>query len=120
MTRERDREKCIKAMARAFCADTHLACTFPDCGCKSMAHRAASALDSLNGIACVVPAGATEEMIIASRAARQMHKDLSLPALLDDVIWRAMSAAGDLTNDPDAGLPTAADVRGILKPEEKP
>jgi hypothetical protein len=72
--------------------------------------QATAALDSLHGIARVVPVEATKEMIDAASKTKRPWADC----------FELMAAAGDLTNDPEAGLPTAADVRGILKPEGKP
>lgn len=51
-----------------------------------------SILDSLHDVARLCPIGATEEMMKAG-------KSVSLSPVCD-LIWQAMSAAGDLTNAP--------------------
>jgi hypothetical protein len=96
MTRDEARAKCIEAMVEGGNKLRR--------GHGPSWETMAAAFDALHGIARVDPVEATEKMITAARAARQAHKDMSMPELLDDTLWRAMSAAGDLTNGPETKL----------------
>jgi hypothetical protein len=77
MTREEHREMCIEAIHRAAMTVTWEA--------------AERAFDSLHGIVRVGPVEATEEMLHAALP-------ISVRTSSDPELWRAMSAAGDLTN----------------------
>ena len=82
VTRDEARAKCLEAMETAWIKS----------GANNLkvADAMAAAFDALNGIARVDPIEATEEMIDAGLYYAQLVE-----------IWRAMSAAGDLTNGPE-------------------
>jgi hypothetical protein len=85
MTRDEHRAKCIETMEIA--------------GNRRISEGEAdlrailtSAFESLHGIARVVPIEATKEML---------HAALPMSVRTNPELWRAMSAAGDLTNAPE-------------------
>jgi hypothetical protein len=88
--RDEHRTKCIEAIK--ICHQTFEIGYFSD-------FQAARILDSLDGVARVVPIEATEEMLAA---ARREVDDLCErgPGEYAD-LYCAMSAAGDLTNPPE-------------------
>jgi hypothetical protein len=82
MTRDEYRARCIEAIAYGQKWEEVVEKDVYRC-------HAAKILDSLHGIARVVPIEATEEMSISGIDAAPGQT------------WRAMSAAGDLTNPPE-------------------
>jgi len=96
MTRDEHRAKCIEAMAYSMSKwwiEENMA------GWKYLATvMAMTAFDALHGIARVVPIEATGKMIAASDIYWQSEFP-GFPTMADvEGMWRAMSAAGDLTN----------------------
>ena len=116
MTRDEHRAKCIEVMARTWLKRRGYDIDSGDN--PSLAWILRQTIDELVEVfdalptagVRVVPIEATREMIDAASKTKRPWADC----------FELMAAAGDLTNDPEAGLPTAADVRGILKPEGKP
>jgi hypothetical protein len=91
MTRDEHRAKCIEAMARTLCDRNE-----PGPEWQDYVPDATAALDALRGLARIVPIEATEEMIDAAYL-RGIHDHFAE----EREAWRAMSAAGDLTNTPE-------------------
>jgi hypothetical protein len=86
MTRDEDRAKCIEEMERAWMAHYGI-----DQGQFPFALRAmTAAFDSLHSIAVVCPVEITEEMFNSIKKSASKEET-----------FRAMSAAGDLTNGPE-------------------
>ena len=115
MTSDEHREKCFEVMEAAcwdIWADSGLPWPGSSASIRKIVKAAFYALPTAD--ARVVPVEATEEMLLS---ASEFDENSQQNARR---VWFLRAAAGDLTNDPDAGLPTAADVRGILKPEGKP
>jgi hypothetical protein len=109
MTRDEHRAKYIEAIADELEPDWRRLQKIDWAHGIVVLRKAARIFDSLHGIARVVPVEATQEMELKTSMDISGRRNFDI-----------MSAAGDLTNDPDVGLPTAADVRGILKPKDKP
>lgn len=90
--RTQHRRACIEAMEEAFYNRTSGEPT-------SIYEAMTAAFDAIaTADSRVVPNGATEEMVAAGRAA---NLDKYSNEGLYQRIWRAMSAAGDLTNPPE-------------------
>lgn len=81
MTRDEHRAKCIEAQALAYVKRWQDG--------ASRADSFAAAFDALHGLARVTPLEATDEMIDAAK-----------PICPDIGTYKAMAAAGDLTNPP--------------------
>jgi hypothetical protein len=94
MTRDDARAKCIEAMALAELHHEYGLVTFSPVQILEAEARATAAFDSLHGIARVNPIEATEEMMMACSEATGL-----MPMWANS--WRAMSAVGDLTNQPE-------------------
>jgi hypothetical protein len=86
MTRDEHRAECIEAMRQAMIDDYGE-------DCLPFTLFAVAAFDSLHGIARVNPVEATGGMVTAGLAVAGTP--------MFGAVWRAMSAAGDLTNPPE-------------------
>ena len=115
MTRDEHRAKCIEAMARSICwlwfmqdiAPSGVSWTDDEISEKvdqywqEYTDEATIHFDALHDIARVDPIEATGKMIAASDIYWQSEFP-GFPTMADvEGMWRAMSAAGDLTNAPE-------------------
>lgn len=98
MTRhkQRIRNACIEAMARAYYGDDDQWARIPEHWQEKELAKAGRVFDALHDLATVHPVEATEEIIAAGNDEGGSDYGMSEEDLR--LLWRAMSAAGDLTN----------------------